>query len=246
MKENERGIQLYIAPVVAPLEKRRTAFRAQARILDRELGLLLPDTYTPVTDRTIQSKRLFDWTVEETLLAAQRLVSRAIEFDFISVYAPQKLLEDDKAVSVFIEIIKNSGIEASGIAIEVYPDLLLEKDSKVFGNVSRLREHGIKCILLGYASENFPLSRAAFMPADIFCLDNFATECLEGDDNEKEYALGAISIAKNIGKKLMSDTMDTKERYRSLGAYFDYCAGAHLGNYIKHRYVKVKWIEKFE
>lgn len=243
VKEN-RMMELYIAPVIRCENKKRIAFKTQVRINNTELGTLLPDVYGHIADKTVQSKRIFDWAYKELLICVEIFKKNDIEFDFITLYTPQKVLEDDKAVMSFVSEVEKSGIEPNRFALEIYPEYMLDRESKTFRSISVLREKGFRIILLNYASENFPLSVISFVPADILCLDRFVTDCIDGDRNEREYAKSAIFMANNIGKQIIAENIDTPDSYRTLSAFSNYCYGKHLGNYIKYKYVRAKWIEK--
>lgn len=244
MAKDKRRIEMLVAPIILVKNKRRVAFRSQVRIYDNELGVLLPETYGHIADKTVQCKHIFSWTFDEAVIVMNRLTAKEIAFDFLSFYAPQKLFEDDKLVEKLISDMENSGISFDKFALEVYPDFLLEKDSKAFQNVLALKEKGVRFILLHFASENFPISKISFMPADILCIDKFLVECFDGDEKEREYAQSVTNMSKNLGKQILCSQIDSKQISETLAEFIDLGSGHFFGEFGNYKYIKVRWLEK--
>ncbi|MGI6280336.1 MAG: EAL domain-containing protein [Acutalibacteraceae bacterium] len=245
MKNFKRKIELYAAPIISVKDKSRAAFQSHVRIIDDKLGILMPETYLPITDKTKQSQRLFDWALEETVFAIQNLNKRNIHFDFFSIYMPQKVLEDDGCIENFVSYIENSKISFDNLALEIYSDVLFDKNSKSYKNAESLRDKGFKILLLNYASENYPISKISYIPADILCLDEFIVSCIaSGDKNEYEYAMSVIELSKNLGKQIYCKQIDNKDLYDSLYEFIDFGCGKFFGNYVKHRYIRLRWLPK--
>jgi len=241
----QRKIELYAAPIISIKDKDRIAFQSQVRIIDEKLGVLMPETYLPVTDVTKQSQRLFDWTLEETIFAIHNLNRRKVKFDFFSLYMPRKVIEDDNFINKMLTDIESSNIPYNKFALEVYSDLLFDKNSKTFKNIEALREKGFKILLLHYASENFPISKISYMPADILCLDEFLISCItSGDSNEYNNAQSVIDMSKNLGKTIYCKQVDSSQIYESLYDFIDFGCGSYFGNYVKHRYIRLRWFPK--
>lgn len=244
MKNYQRKIELYTAPIISIQNRERVAFQSQVRINDKKLGVLMPETYLPITDMTKQSLRLFDWTFEETVFAIRNLARRNIKFDFFSMYMPQKVIECDDLIEKLLSDIESNEIPYNKLALEIHSDLLFDRNSKAFKNAEALREKGIKIILLNYASENFPISKVSYIPADILCLDKFILSCItSGDKNEYEYAQSVIEMSKNLGKQIYCKHVDTIQLYNSLHEFIDFGCGKFFGNYVKHRYIKLRWFK---
>src|SRR5690554_6368550 len=97
---------------------------------------------------------------------------------------PRMVIEDDNFINIMLTDIESSNIPYNKFALEVYSDLLFEKNSKTFKEIEALREKGFKILLLHYASKNLPMSEISYMPADTICFDEFLTSCItSGDSN---------------------------------------------------------------
>lgn len=243
-KKIDRKIELFVAPIISIKNSTRVAFRSQVRINDPKMGVLFPEVFNPIADKTSQCKQIFSWTIEHVIILMTRLFEREINFDFISIYAPHKLFEDEKLINQFISEIEIKQIPLEKLALEAYPDYFLEKDSVAFKNAEFLRQKGIKIILLDYASENFPISKISFMPVDIVCIDQFLINCLGGISSEQEYAQSVINIAKNIGKQVIYFNTENKQDLEIINDFVDLGCGKYFGNYVKQRFIKERWFEK--
>lgn len=244
VKKAKRNIEMAVAPVISLKDRSRTAFRSQIRVHNEELGILLPEVYGPVADKTAKCKQLFFWGLEEALSVVTNLKKREIACDFFSLYAPQKLFEDDKSIDELVKSISQSGIPFGKFALEVYADFLLQRSGKAFENTVLLREKGIKIMLLQFGSENFPVSKLSFLPVDLLCIDDHLADCLTGDTLEREYAKGILLTAKNMGKQLYFDKITSKSMADSFSEFLDYGSGSHFGNYISSKHISVNWAEK--
>jgi EAL domain-containing protein (putative c-di-GMP-specific phosphodiesterase class I) len=239
-KGTKRSLELYFAPIVSINNNKHIAYKTQVRINDDVLGIIMPDTFLHIADKTSQCKQVFSWTIEESIIAMKKLAFRYIDFEYFSIYGPKKVFEDEKIIDEFILKVNENGILFENFAFEVYLDCFLEKDSKALVNISKLREKGVKIILIDFASENFPVSKISFMPVDILSLDKFLIDCINGDTLEQEYARNIVNMAANFGKQVLALNINTQKDYDKICDFVDLGSGKHFGKFIKDRYIRRK------
>ena len=126
VKSGVAPLELVYQQVISTRSERRAAFRAQLRINSLELGTLMPMQYQEISLKNIQSERLAAWVIEKLTEEIDKIDIASIQYDWISFYAPVRMLYRNKLYNKLSRLVKNGKIkDSSKIALEFTEVLVL-------------------------------------------------------------------------------------------------------------------------
>ncbi|MEG1996133.1 MAG: EAL domain-containing protein, partial [Oscillospiraceae bacterium] len=181
------GMDVFLREISDTNTYKPVAFSVQVRITDSKMGILLPEVFMPVAEKTAKAKQILLWSVKKCMTMMQNLTKRDIPFDFFALYCPETFICDVVAVEEFLSLVSDKNM-LNLFAFYISPSLLISQNSTVNDNIVLLRSLGVRFIVLNFGCEGFPLSKVLKATFDMVVLDDFMVECLCGEEQEKNYA----------------------------------------------------------
>ncbi|MEG2044683.1 MAG: EAL domain-containing protein [Clostridia bacterium] len=210
------------------------AYETEVRILDKNLGVLVPEIYMPISNKTVQSKQIFEWTYNDCFKIIDRLENRHMNFKYLIIKAPLKVMIDIKLIDTFIAKAKDT----ERFAFSIEPDTFFDKNKNVYENINKLREKGVKIILANFGCEGFPTSEIINAPVDIVRFDRFLTHCIFGDAKQQLYVKGITEMLNTLKIKILIDEIKKEEEYNKVVDFADLLTGKYFGKFKKDRYIR--------
>ena len=172
LKSGLAPIELLASPIKSPLTESTVAYRTRLRINSIELGILDPEQFDPVANRTSQCVALSLWGFRRVCDLAKALQAADTTVSWLSVRAPSRILTKGHITDLVETVLRDAGLDdASSICFE-FPRESVFSDTEAMANGLRsLRTFGIKSALVGYGDEFCPAPRLAALPFDYVMLD---------------------------------------------------------------------------
>ncbi|NLN54937.1 MAG: EAL domain-containing protein [Clostridiales bacterium] len=166
-----------ISPVRRCMSREIYAFRTIRQINSVQLGVLRPSQYRIVCDRTRQSVRLALSDLEAAIKLAKQMESDEVEFSWISVYLPIKMLKRKNHLSSLENLVKEYN-KPQKICLELSSDILFEDLDNLQPLLNDIKLLGFKIGLSAFGGDFCPMSRMYGLNADIcFFEPSVATKC---------------------------------------------------------------------
>ena len=191
LKSGLAPIELIASPIKSPLTESTVAYRTRLRINSIELGILEPEQYDPVANRTSQCVALSLWEFRRVCDLAKALQAADTTVSWLSVRAPSRILTKGHITDLVETVLRDADLDdASSICFE-FPRESVFSDTEAMANGLRiLKSFGIKSALVGYGDEFCPAPRLASLPFDYVMLDETVLSDLM--DPKKERSVEAL------------------------------------------------------
>jgi len=234
VKSGVAPLELVYQQVISTRSERRAAFRAQLRINSLELGTLMPMQYQEISLKNIQSERLAAWVIEKLTEEIDKIDIASIQYDWISFYAPVRMLYRNKLYNKLSRLIKNGKIkDCSKIALEFSSDILYVNKETLRKYLNDIKSLGFLLILNDFGGEYCPITRVYEMPFDIVILNSYVKH-LTKNDKTKKIAKNIINYARDLDLRVtMTDVDSEPEISEAYENGCSLCIGEVSGDYKK-------------
>ncbi|HEX8634759.1 MAG TPA: PAS domain S-box protein [Pyrinomonadaceae bacterium] len=211
--------RLQYQPIVSLETGRVSGFEALARWQHPELGLIQPSDFIPVAEETGVIVELGQWVMEEACrqMRAWQLISPQHSRLKLSVNLSSRHFVQPDLYERIVEVLKDTGLAPAALQLEITESVLMENAHTIVPLLSRLRDLGVELAIddfgTGYSSLSY-LSR--LKPIHTLKIDRSFIS-MGGDDHENsEIVRTIIMLAKNMGKEVVAEGIETAEQLARL------------------------------
>lgn len=219
---NNDGLRLNFQPIVDLESGEIVSLEALARWHDPTLGEISPGTFIPVAESSGLISDLGAWALRR---ACEHLCEwDELGFDHITVSVNMSghQLRDDRTVDQVRSILKETGVAAARITIELTESVLLDDTNFTAERIRKLRRLGLRLAIddfgTGYSSFGY-LRRYVF---DIVKIDRSFVAPLRDDKNvrDREIVNAMVKLSQALGATTIGEGVERSEEHgvlRTLG-----------------------------
>jgi diguanylate cyclase (GGDEF)-like protein/PAS domain S-box-containing protein len=209
--------------------KTGTVHKAEALLRWRHptRGLLSPAEFIPFAESTGLIFEIGDWVFREAarqVLRWQQTIDPAFQ---VSVNkSPVQFRRDGDLYQGWLECLKELGLPAQSILIEITEDVLLEGAEKVIARLQQYRSMGLQVALDHFGTGYSSLSHLKRFEIDYVKIDQSFVATLESDEGDLALCEAIIVMAHKLGLKVVAEGVETKvQRALLADAGCDYAQG---------------------
>jgi diguanylate cyclase (GGDEF)-like protein len=211
---------LHYQPVYTTSDHRLTAYEALARWPHPTLGFVPPNRFIPVAEETGLIFRLGEWVLREACRQCRWWQEHGQPAVSVSVnVSPLQFARADFAVTV-LGALRDSGLAGGLLELELTESSVLHDVESAGQKMSQLREHGIRISVDDFGTGYSSLGYLPRLPIDTLKIDRCFVAQIGESDTAVPLIQGMISLAHNIGKRVIVEGVETAaqlEILRNLG-----------------------------
>ncbi len=241
-----RAIEMRYRGVWSSAEKIPVFYQSSIRLNSPDMGVLLPERFMPVLEADDRCISIFKLSLLQTLKAADKLVEREVDFDWISVFIPLRLLSRTNCVKTVRDFTGMIGALPGNICFEVPAEAIYKSGSICFDSLKQLRKAGYHTMLTGVDGENIPIFKLAEIESEYVMLNENITKRLGANDRTDECVRSLLSVISDLGSEVIAtgiSTAETADCLYELGCpYFTADENSYdfSGKYISDRFIRRK------
>lgn len=235
-----RAMEIMYKPVFDVSLNMAIDFYTRVQIIDGKFGIMLPQTYVPVAEKSTQIAEIGKWALEEACDAIIRAEQREADINSVILWTSLKHLNKKNFVKTATSIVEKKGIEAEKICFQI-TDHILQADKDIISqNIYDLRKDGFQVAIDDFGVEYSSLSNLGQYEVDYIGIDASLTRDIEINERQQNMLQGIIDFAKKIETKVMIAGVDTQEKAELLKKMgVDRMSGSFYGDYIKEREITI-------
>lgn len=215
-------------------------FYSRVQINDRSMGIMYPQLFVPVAEKSNQIVELGKWALEEACDAILRAEAREADINSIILWTSLKHLNKKNFVKTAETIVNKKGVNADKICFQI-TDHILQADRDIISqNIYDLRNLGFQIAIDDFGVEYSSLTNLGQYEVDYIGIDESLLKNIETDERQQNMLQGVIDFAKKIESHVMIagvDTMEKAELLKKMGA--DRMSGPLYGDYIKEKEIVI-------
>ena len=210
----------YYQPLICLSSGRITGFEALVRWPDPERGMISPAEFIPVAEETGLINGLGG------LMLRRACMDAALWPDDVRVAVNLSPLQfrTGNLLSIVMDALKQSGLPAKRLELEITETLLLEKSSQVLATLHALRALGVRISMDDFGTGYSSLSYLRSFPFDKIKIDQSFVRDLGSNRDAQAIVRSIISLGKGLGVTITAEGVETEAELSCLRA-----EGCHEG-----------------
>ena len=180
-------------------------------------GLLLPEHFIGLAEESELIVRIGEWTIESACSYLADLQRVAHEHVRIAINLSARQFQGG-LVDVFQRAIQQSGIDASGLEVEITETLLMDNVDETRVALEQLKNLGITIAIDDFGTGYCSLSYLKDLPIDILKVDPSFVQRIETSDKHAEIVAAVIAMAHKLQMKVVAEGIETEGQLRFLVA----------------------------
>lgn len=233
--------EIHFQPIYDLTKRRPVAtealFRGNKKFGPLDLGLLIQvaeETGLIVPLGTAIFRRACEYCRACTVMNPHRVVS-------INVSVRQ--LEERDFVIAIQDIISETGIDPSNVAIEITESMVMKESDEVLGNLHALRQLGISVFIDDFGKGYSSMTYLRHLPADKLKIDMEFIRDIDNDSTAVEIIRGINNLAHSLGLTTCAEGVETENQMKiltSLGV--DQVQGYYISKPLPYRKL-LRWLQ---
>jgi EAL domain-containing protein (putative c-di-GMP-specific phosphodiesterase class I) len=216
----ERGeLRLHYQPIVDLASERIVGFEALVRWEHPVRGLVPPLSFVPLAEETGLILPLGRWVLENACRQARawRDARRGKDPLFMSVNLSARQFAQPELVEQVRGILADSGLEPTGLEIEITESVLMDQSEAGVGTLRELRDLGVRLVLDDFGTGYSSLSYLKHLPLDTIKIDRTFVAGIDGDI-DRSIVEAVIALAHGLRIGVVAEGIETEAQARLLRA----------------------------
>lgn len=211
-------VTLQYQPQVAVASGEVVGFEALARMHSPRLGPVSPGEFIPIAERQGLIVPLGYWVLRSACRFARRLDQLGYADRHVGVnISVIQLVQEDFGQEVG-EILKEVGLEACRLQIEITESVVIEDFSDIEAKLQPLRELGVSIALDDFGTGYSALSRIEELPIDWIKIDKRFIDKILVKDEQRLIIKDLIAMCHKLGLKVVAEGVEEEKQLRCLAA----------------------------
>jgi len=211
--EAGEGLVLHYQPLVNITDGNIVGVEALIRWRDGERGLVQPNDFIPLAERTGLIGPMSDWVVEQACRQAAAWRAEGLDL-FVSVNLPASFWQPT-AMRHVLGTIESFGLNADRLMIEITESAVMEERGGAMAPVlAELHSRGLKLAIDDFGTGHSSLGRLSQMRVTTLKIDRSFVSGLPDDPNSAVLVTSMIQLAGSLGLSPLAEGIETEEQRR--------------------------------
>ncbi len=214
----ERGeLRLHYQPLIALATDRIVGFEALVRWEHPVRGLIPPLSFVPLAEETGLILPLGRWVLERACRQARAWRDARPDGPalFMSVNLSARQFAQPELVEQVQEILAETGLEPSGLEIEITESVLMDQTDVGIQTLRQLRDIGVRLVLDDFGTGYSSLSYLKHLPLDTIKIDRTFVAGIDGA-TDRSIVEAVIALAHGLHIGIVAEGIETEAQFDQL------------------------------
>jgi len=205
----ENQLVLYYQPKVSLEQNKVETVEALVRWVHPKLGMVPPDKFISIAEKTGLINPLTDWVLGEAMSQFSIWKAKNIEL-VIAVNISAENLKAPEFYSSVCQMVEDAGISTEAIMLEITESAVVDNPSEAIAILQRFRDRGFKLSIDDYGTGYSSLAQLKDLPVDELKIDMSFVKRLPHDDGDKIIVRSTIELAHNMGLTVVAEGVENE------------------------------------
>jgi diguanylate cyclase (GGDEF)-like protein/PAS domain S-box-containing protein len=206
------GLSLYYQPQIDLTTGNIVSFEALCRWFHPELGFIGPDEFIPIAEETGLIAELGLNVLNKAVKQLKEWHDQGYsEMKMAINVSPKQFLITDVHIDI-ANIIKNHGIEAKYLELELTESLIVEDPDKIIKLLHTIKSVGVRLSIDDFGTGYSSLSYLSKFPLDILKIDKSFIQQTGTDKRSLSLTKAIIGIARSLDLEVIAEGVETQEQ----------------------------------
>jgi diguanylate cyclase (GGDEF)-like protein len=217
---------VYYQPKVNLETNKPQGMEALVRWQHPEQGLIPPDEFIPIAEETGLIVQLGEWVIRTACSTFSQWKKDNLPIDNISINVSARQFKEQDLVSLFKEVLQQTGLDANYVELELTESALLNREDHAESKLNQLHNMGLKISIDDFGTGYASLSYLKRLPIDILKIDRSFTDGILSDPDDIAIINAITGLAQAMDLKLVAEGIETIEQLEKIrGLKIDYGQG---------------------
>jgi len=238
-----REFALHYQPKISVKDGRIAGVEALIRWQHPERGMVEPDEFIPMVERTVLLRPLTLYVINAALRQAHAWARRGLDLEVAVNLSPRSLL-DPQLPDQVAALLTQWGVPPSRLTLELTESFLMADSGRSVGTMALLSEVGITLSIDDFGTGYSSLSHLKRLPIREIKIDRSFVVNMREDPNDRMIARATVDLGRNLGLRVVAEGVEdaeTMERLVEMGC--DMAQGYHLCVPMPGREI-TRWMEE--
>jgi len=213
----QRAMELMFEPVFDTHLNMALDYEATVRILDPKMGVMLPEYYVPVAEKSNRICEINRWAIEEGCEVLNRAEARDASINSLIMNISVRYLSKPYFATQVKKILDKHGVEPDKFCFNITENIYEAVSAQVLKNIRELRDFGFFFSIDDVGVEYTSMSNLSQYEVDYIGINRKLVEPIQPDlyedeDKPRIVVQGLIDFAKKLGTKTIVGGVDTEAK----------------------------------
>jgi diguanylate cyclase (GGDEF)-like protein len=208
-------LALFYQPKMRLADEKVEGVEALIRWHHPERGLVLPDDFIPMVERTVLLKPLTVYVINEALRQSHQWERQGIPLDVAVNLSPRSLL-DPQLPDLVAELLERWDVEPARLTLELTESFLMADSGRSIGVMGRLSSVGIQLSIDDFGTGYSSLSHLKRLPLREIKVDKSFVEHMRQDPNDAMIVAATVELGRNLGLRVVAEGVEDRETLEEL------------------------------
>jgi diguanylate cyclase (GGDEF)-like protein len=234
--------ELHYQPKVRLEDGRITGVEALIRWHHPERGLVMPDEFIPMVERTVLLRPLTQYVINEALRQAHVWGRQGLLPEVAVNLSPRSLL-DAQLPDQVADLLSRWDVPPQCLTLELTESFLLSESGRSIGVLTRLSDVGVTLSIDDFGTGYSSLSHLKRLPIREIKIDKSFVMGMRNNPNDSMIVRATIDLGRNLGLHVVAEGVEDGDTYSELAdAGCDMAQGFHMCS-PRPAYELTRWIE---
>jgi diguanylate cyclase (GGDEF)-like protein/PAS domain S-box-containing protein len=210
---------LYFQPKIHMQTRRVIGVEALVRWKHPHRGMIPPDDFIPLAERSGLIRPLTQWVLSTALDQARKWEQAGFQLS-VAVNLSARNLLDAQIPDHLTELLRRAGTPANRLELEITESTIMADPARALEVLTRLHGMGIPLAIDDFGTGYSSLGYLKRLPVLAVKVDKTFVKNMETDDNDAVIVRSTIELAHNLGLQVIAEGVETSylwDRLASLG-----------------------------
>ncbi|MEV6965569.1 bifunctional diguanylate cyclase/phosphodiesterase [Hamadaea sp. NPDC051192] len=203
-------------PIIALGTGHTAGFEALVRWRHPTRGVLSPGEFIDIAEESGLITPIGDWVLATAIRDALEWPRTASNtYPYISINVSVQQFRSSGFVDTVLRLLTETRLPPARLVLEITESLLLRDDDKVWNDLKRLRQWGIRMAIDDFGTGYSALGYLRQVPLDIVKLDRIFISTMATSTRQRELVRGIVQLTRTLGLTVVAEGIET-ERQRDI------------------------------
>ena len=226
---NNGQLQLYYQPQIDVARQCISSVEALVRWRHPDRGMISPTEFIPIAEETGLIHELGDWIFDEACKQLASWRRQGIKQLKMAINLSAKQLHSSELSNVLSNRLKKYDLHGRDLELEITETAAMTDPEVAVQQLDALRNLGVGLAIDDFGTGYSSLAYLKRLPIQTLKLDRAFVRDIEHDQNDLEISAATISLAHNLGLKVVAEGVESEGQLEFLVIHqFDYLQGYYF------------------
>ncbi|MGI2110103.1 EAL domain-containing protein [Shewanella frigidimarina] len=205
----QNQLVLYYQPKLNLAKQKITHVEALVRWNHPARGIIPPDTFIPIAEKTMQMDALTRWVITEAMDQYHRWQLLGINM-CIAVNISAENLKDEQFCHWVINALAEHNVPVAAMTLEITEDAVVSDPELAVKQLTLLRKNGLTLSIDDYGTGYSSLAQLKQLPVDELKIDKSFVQKLLENEADQIIVQSTLQLAHNLGLKVVAEGIEDK------------------------------------